>query len=553
MQTSKLTARKRTAKKEGWLRWIRSEADERAVLNGCRFEEPLGDHVVTFFSRYLRHSKGKWAGKPFELLDWERDGLIKPLFGWVKPNGFRRFNRSFCFLPKKNGKSTLGAGVGLYGLAGDGEMGAEVYSAATDRKQAGIVHGEAVHMVEASEDLEALLSINHSSQTISLEATRSFYRILSKESRSSEGLNIHVAICDEVHAWYGRKLWDALRYGIANRDQPLIFVITTAGDDTETICHEQYEYAQGVLAGHIHDDGYFALIYEAAADDDWTDPKVWRKANPSLGVTISESGFRDDVKEAKKKPSSVNALRRYRLNVWCTTEQVWLSIDDWQKCREDFSPEELEGRECWAGLDLSKTRDLTALVLVFGDVTGVTGEESSEVVRLLPFFWLPEERAKELNHVVPFLAWAEQGYVELTPGNVVDYGRVLKRLEEISQRFHIRELAFDPYNAEELTQRVEAELGIPRVAFGQTIGNFAEPTAEFERRVVAGSMRHNGHPVMAWQASHCQVKSDANKNIRPVKRKHGDPKTIDGIVGGVMGLGRYLAAEDESGPLLELL
>ena len=512
-------------------------ADKLAIQNGCQFNKRLADHACNFFPEYLRHSKGEWADRPFELLSWQMEDVIRPLFGWVRPDGRRRFDRAYIEVPKKSGKSTLAAGIGLYMLIGDDEGGAEVYSAAVDREQASIVHGEAVRMVEASPALSAVLEINRSTKTISHRESNSTYRALSKDAGAKHGLNIHCVIIDELHAWYGRELWETLRYGVAARRQPLIFVITTAGDDMQSVCREQHDYAQGVLDGTIHDDGFFAYIRAAAPEDDWTSPATWRKANPSLGEIILESEMAASVAEARQRPATEAAFKRYRLNVWCTSETPWLRMEDWQAAAEPFTEDDLAGQECIAALDLAKTRDMTALVLVFDD---------GETIRLLPYLWMPEATARDRRALIDYHGWAKAGHLNLTPGEVCRYDLLETEIERLSGKFWIKELVFDPWGAEATTQNIAEKLGIERVQFKQSMANFAEATSEFERRLLNGTLKHNGNPVLAWQASHCQVYSDASGNRRPVKPKQGDIRTIDGIVAATMGVARWMQQRQPS-------
>ena len=431
--------------------------------------------------------------------------------------------------------SSLASAIGLYLLAGDKEAGAEVYSVAADRDQAGIVHGEAVRMVEASPALLKHLVVNYSTKNITFPASKSWYKALSSEAGTKEGLNAHGLIIDELHAWPGRGLWDALRYAGRARRQPLRFAITTAGDDPHSICREQHDYAKAVLKGEVLDTRLFAYIRAArqvsegdATDDDWRDPEAWRRANPSMGATIREDDFAADVAESERSPTTQATFKRDRLNVWSTSTSPWLRPEDWAACRS--AGDDLSGRECYGGLDLARTRDMTALALLFPD-----GEGGFD---LRTWFWLPAARATEPGAPAQYRVWAEQGFLELTPGEVCDYTHVKRRLVELSQTYAIREIAYDPYNAEQLTQEVEAETGVTRISFGQTVANYAAPTAEFERLVLARGLRHDGHPILTWQAGHVQVRTDANGNKRPVKPKPIDPRKIDGIVAAVMALAR---------------
>ena len=531
------------AEDEGWSSWIRSDADERAVANGCRFDEAAAIHVATFFIRFLRHSKGQWAGKPFELLPWQRDEVIGPLFGWKRADGTRRFRRAYVEVPKKNGKSSMCAGIGLYLLVADGEPGAEVYSAAVDRSQALIVFREAASMVEQSPALAARLAIRKSAKTITHEEQGSFYRALSREVSVQEGLNIHGLIFDELHAQRTADLWNTLRYGGSARRQPLQIAITTAGYDRHSICWEQHDYARKVLDGTIQDEAFFAYIRAAEDGDDWTDPAVWEKANPSLGVMISLAQFTEDCREAQESPAQENNFKRYRLNIWTEQSVRWLPMEKWDSCADATDPEDLLGRECFAGLDLATTTDLTALVLLFPDDEG--GYD------VLPFFWAPREnaRARQRRDRVPYVDWAQRGLIELTEGDVTDYAAVRRRINEIAEQYNVREIAVDRvFQGAQLCTELGEQDGHEVISFGQGFMSMAAPTAEFERLVLAGKIRHGGHPIMRWMAANASVKTDPAGNLKPDKAK--STERIDGIVAAIMALGRAMVGV-ESGSVYD--
>jgi phage terminase large subunit-like protein len=509
-------------------RWFRNLHDELAFRDGCRFNERLAEHAAAFFPKYLRHSKGEWRGKAFELLPWQRDDLIYPLFGWVRADGTRRFRRVFVEIPKKNGKSTLASGIGLYMLCADCEGGAEIYSAAADKDQAGIVHGEAIRMAEASEELSRCLKINKSTHNIGYHATASWYRALSNEPGGKEGLNIHACIIDELHVWRGRDLWDTLRYGYRSRRQPLQFVITTAGDDDQSVCYSELQRARQVLAGEIRDDAFLPLIYEAAPEDDWTSEDVWRKANPSLGSTFAAESLREDVAAAKGRAAEESTFKRYSLNIWQRASNQWLSPDAWAANRREFSGTDMLGCPCYGGLDLSRTSDMTALALVFP-----WEENGRPVFRQLVRFWLPEQAQEKYRHKINIPAWLASGCLELMGD---DYGPVEAAIAEAAAQFDLAGIAYDRMYARDFAKQLGDEHGIVCVEFAQTITQYAGPTAEYERMLLNEALHHNGNPVLTWQAGHVHVKTDANANKRPVKPPHGDHRKIDGIVSGIMAL-----------------
>ncbi len=521
-----LAERMTQADDEGWSEWVLTEADEQAVLAGCRFDIKAAERVRTFFQQFLRHSKGEWAGQPFELLDWQWREIIAPLFGWLRADGTRRYRRGYIEVPKKNGKSTLFSGLSLYLLAGDKEPGAEIYSAAVDREQASIVFRESANMVETSASLASHLNVVRSTKRITFPRTRSFYRALSADVPAQEGLNAHAVLIDELHAQKTRQLWDTLRYAGASRRQPLQLAITTAGFDRHSICWEQHDYALKVLDATIEDTSFFAFISAADQEADWTDPDVWLQANPSFGITIDAGQFAEDCREAQESPAKENSFRRYRLNQWTEQEVRWLKMEKWDAC--DDAPGSLEGKHCFAGLDLSSTTDVTALVLVFPE---------EDRFSVLPFFWIPEEGSKqrERRDRVPYPQWVKQGLIEATPGEVIDYDRIRAKINELGKQYDIREIAIDRWNATQLATQLGGD-GFEIVAFGQGYASMNWPTKKLEEVVLAGKLAHGGNPVLRWMASNVSIETDAADNWKPSKKK--SVERIDGIVALIMALGR---------------
>lgn len=515
------------ARAAGWAEWIRCEADERAVADGCWFDIRAAERVRTFFRQFLRHSKGQWAGQPFELLDWQWERIVAPLFGWMRADGTRRFRRGYIEVPKKNGKSTLFSGFSLYLLAGDREPGAEIYSAAVDRDQAGIVYNEAANMVDCSPALSSRLRVVRSTKRITFQRTRSFYKALSADVPAKEGLNAHGVLVDELHAQKNRELWDTLRYAGASRRQPLNLAVTTAGFDRLSICWEQHEYAQHVLTGLIQDSAFFAFIAAAEPDDDWTDPEIWKKANPSYAITVSADQFAEDCKEAQESPAKENSFRRYRLNQWTEQEVRWLNMDKWDACAA--APTDWADRFVFAGLDLSSTTDLSALILVCPMDDGFMDVRA--------WFWVPEEGAKrrERRDRVPYWQWIRDEYIEATPGEAIDYDRIRAKINEIAKQYRIENIAIDRWNATQLATQLEQD-GFTIVAFGQGYASMSWPTKKLEAIVLSERLRHGGNPVLRWMAGNVSIEKDAADNWKPSKKKSCE--RIDGIVALIMGLER---------------
>jgi phage terminase large subunit-like protein len=540
--TSPIPIALRRAQRQGWRKWIKSAADERAVVeDGCYFDKETAHYVVEFFDRFLVHTLGQFAGQPFELLPWQRDDVVMPLFGWKRKDGTRRFRKCYIEVPKKNGKSTLCGGLALYLLLADGEPRAQIFGAAADREQAGIVYTEAANMVSASPELSERLQVIRSTKRIIDPLSNSFYHAISADAYTNEGLNSHAIIFDELHAQKTRDLWDALRYSMASRVQPLLISITTAGTDQESICYEQHDYTRQVLMGNLYDSSFFGYIKAAGPDDDWKDPEVWRAANPSYGITIQADQFADDFREALQSPRKESAFRRYRLNQWAGHADCWLSTGIWQLGAEPFDPAMLDKRKCYVGIDLARKRDIAAVVLLFPEPDVRRGEEVGYYV--LPRFFLPtgalEERERR-DHV-SYSSWARQGLVTLTEGDVVDYRFIRKQVLDDAKRYKIVEIGYDPWNAELLcNQQLGEEDGLKVVEVRQTIQLMGPATAEFEKLLKDGRLRHGDHPVLRWMAGNCVVRQDQNENIMPSKKR--STARIDGIVAIIIALSRAMTA-----------
>ena len=546
--------RTRTAPDRVTRRWIRGPADERAARAGCRFDEERAAHAVGWVQRYCHLYEGEAAGQLMELRDWQLEVTMR-LFGWVRHSEdwgreVRRFRRASVWVPKKNKKSPTLAAWGLYLLCGDGEPGQKVYSVAKDGKQAMISHTHALEMVRRSPELSAECQINKSTWQILHAPTSSVYKVVAGDNpQSQEGLNGSLMV-DETHV-VDRRLMKILRGAGISRAEPLHVEVSTAGSNPDGYGKERWDYGRKVESGEFEDEGLLFANYSAPQDladaDLDADPARYGKmANPAWGHTIKPAEYLQDYATAKASIADLADFKMYRLNVWQQSASPWLRESDWSACRRDFTADDLAGQECWAGLDLSKTRDMSALVLAF------RGE--GEEVRLLPFFWLPEETARKYNHLAPFLAWASSGHLELTPGGVMDYGFIRSRFRRLASVYRVRELAYDQTYAEETTQALEQGVtdasgrvieegtGVQRFVFPQRLMAFAEPVADFERLVIAGRLHHNGHPVLSWQAGHVKVKADANSNRRPVKPSHDDHRKIDGIVAAIMALARLKLA-----------
>lgn len=502
------------------------------------YDKEYADFAVAFIES-LCHTKGTWAGKRFELMDWQEQ-IIRDLFGILKPNGYRQFNTAYIEIPKKNGKSELAAAVALLLTCGDGEQRAEVYGAAADRQQASIVFDVAADMVRMCPALNKRVKILASQKRLIYEPTNSFYQVLSAEAYSKHGFNVHGVVFDELHSQPNRKLYDVLTKGSGDaRMQPLFFLITTAGTDTHSICYEVHQKAQDIIDGRKIDPTFYPVIYGADDTEDWTSPKVWKKCNPSLGETIGMDKVKTACESAKQNPGEENSFRQLRLNQWVKQAVRWMPMDKWDKCAFAVNEEQLEGRVCYGGLDLSSTTDITAFVLVFPPLD----EEDKYII--LPYFWIPEDtldlRVKR-DHV-PYDVWERQGYLQTTEGNVVHYGYIEKFIEELGKKFNIREIAFDRWGAVQMVQNLEG-MGFTVVPFGQGFKDMSPPTKELMKLTLEQKIAHGGHPVLRWNMDNIFIRTDPAGNIKADKEK--STEKIDGAVATIMALDRAIRCGNDT-------
>lgn len=496
------------------------------------YNKELADYAVAFIES-LCHTKGTWAGHPFELIDWQEQ-IIRDLFGTIKPNGYRQFNTAYIEIPKKQGKSELAAAVALLLCCGDGEEGAEVYGCAADRQQASIVFEVAADMVRMCPALSKRVKILSSQKRMVFRPTNSFYQVLSAEAYSKHGFNIHGVVFDELHTQPNRELFDVMTKGSGDaRMQPLYFLITTAGTDTHSICYEVHQKAMDILEGRKHDPTFYPVIYGAAEEDDWTDPKVWKKANPSLGITVGIDKVKAACESAKETPSEENVFRQLRLNQWVKQSVRWMPMDKWDACAFPIREEDLEGRICYGGLDLSSTTDITAFVLVFPPL------DDQDKYCILPYFWLPEEtlplRVKR-DHVM-YDTWAKEGFIQTTEGNVIHYGYIEKFIEKLGERFNIQEIVFDRWGAVQMVQNLEG-MGFTVVSFGQGFKDMSPPTKELMKLTLEQRIAHGGHPVLRWMMDNIYIRRDPAGNIKADKEK--STEKIDGAIATIMGLDRAI-------------
>ena len=521
------------------MRKLKKYKPTKFMAKTSHYDKDAADYAVMFIES-LCHTKGTWAGKPFALIDWQEQ-IIRDLFGVLKPNGYRQFNTAYIEIPKKQGKSELAAAVALLLLCGDGEERAEVYGCAADRNQAKIVFDVAVDMVRFCPALSKRVKILESQKKITYLPTNSSYQVLSADVANKHGFNTHGVIFDELHTQPNRKLFDVMLQGSGDaRMQPLYFLITTAGNDINSICYEVHQKAIDIAEGRKVDPTFYSVIYGAAEDEDWTDPEVWKKANPSLGITVGIDKVQAACESAQQNPGEENAFRQLRLNQWVKQSVRWMPMDKWDACAFPVSEDDLEGRICYGGLDLSSTPDITAFVLVFPPL------DEEDKYYILPYFWIPEETLdlRVRRDHVPYDLWERQGTLMTTEGNVVHYGYIEKFIERLGERFNIREIAFDRWGAVQMVQNLEG-LGFTVVPFGQGFKDMSPPTKELMKLVLEEKIAHGGHPVLRWMMDNIFIRTDPAGNIKADKEK--STEKIDGAIATIMGLDRAIRCGNDTG------
>ena len=501
-------------------------------LRTSHYDEDKADFAVGFIE-CLCHTKGRWAGQPFKLLPWQEQ-IVRDIFGTVKADGKRQFTTAYIEIPKKNGKSELAAAIALYMLFADGEASPEVYGAAADRQQAAIVFDVANQMVKLTPALAKRSKILGANKRIVSAFNNGFYQVLSAEVGTKHGLNVSGLVLDEVHAQPNRKLYDVLTKGSGDaREQPLYFLITTAGNDTNSICYELHQKALDIIEGRKNDPTFYPVIYGAPESSDWTNPKVWKKANPSLGETITLDKVQAACDSARQNPAEENTFRQLRLNQWVKQSVRWMPMEKWDRCNFAVDEESLEGRICYGGLDLSSTTDITAFVLVFPPL------DDEDKYIILPYFWIPEDTLElrvRRDHV-PYDLWQRQGFLQTTEGNVVHYGYIEKFIEELGMRFNIREIAFDRWGAVQMVQNLEG-MGFTVVPFGQGFKDMSPPTKELMKLTLEERIAHGGHPVLRWNMDNIFIRRDPAGNIKADKEK--STEKIDGAIATIMALDRAI-------------
>ena len=496
------------------------------------FDKDAAIRAVSFIEKFCTHTKGELAGKPFLLEDWQKE-IVGNIFGWKnKDTNLRKYRTVFIEVPRKNGKTTLCAAISLYMLFADSERGSEVYAAAGDRNQAGIVFEIAKGMILNNPELTNRSKVFRNS--ITHEAKGNFFQAISSDSKTKHGFNSNCVVFDELHTQPNRDLWDTLTTSTGSRRQPLTIAITTAGYDRQSICFEIYKYAKSVESGAISDDTFYPVIYEADETDDITKEETWIKANPNYGVSLRKEYMEQESKKAVNVPSYQNTFKRLMLNIWTESLVKWIGHDEWSACHQEFDYKTLEGAECWGGLDLASTRDISAFVLVFN---------VEDKIVVLPHLFIPEDNAKKRSDRdgVNYMEWMRDGHVIGTEGDVADYNFIKAKINELSLKYRIQSIAYDRWNASQLVIDLQND-GANMCPFGQGFVSMSAPTKELEKIILAKQIIHNNNPAMNWMLSNVALQEDSAGNIKVAKNK--SKEKVDGIVALVMAIGEMMTTED---------
>ena len=499
---------------------------KRPKKDGLLWRPELAARAYSFFATLLL-AEGEHAGKPLILQPWQRF-IVGSIFGWQSWDAdanayYRRFRTAYVEIGKGNGKSPLAAGIALYLTTCDDEPSAEVYFGAVTRSQAKICFRDAVRFVESTPELRDIMQVQ--AHAINYDRGGSFITTVSSEGRSLDGKRVHAAIIDELHEHPSAEVVDKMRAGTKGRRQALIFEITNSGYNRESVCYKHHEASQAVLNNTTPNDTWFSYVSHCdEGDDPLNDESVWVKANPNIGVSITRKYLREQVAEAKAIPTRRNIVLRLNFCEWTQSDIRWTDLDKWDK--GDAKLPEVEELTWYAGLDLSTTTDLSALVLV-------AKHEGKVLVR--PYFWTPLEniRSRAEKDRVPYDVWVREGYMRATEGNIVDYDAIRADINLIAERYRLGTIRYDRWNATQITTQL-ADDGFQMMAFGQGFASMSAPTKELERLIAGEQLVHGGNPVLRWMASNVVAQTDAAGNVKLDKGK--STERIDGIVALVMAL-----------------
>lgn len=506
------------------------------------YDDKAAESAVRYIETHCYHAKGDLAGTPLILEEWQKEKIIKPLFGWkekgttsitskdgklIKRFHKRKFRFAYIEVPKKNGKSTLLSAIAQIFLDIEPEKGAEVVGIAWGRKQAGIIFDMVKRSVAMSPRMTERVDLFRNA-ILSKDGEKR-YTTWSKEAGGEDGQSPNLIICDELHQHKSGELIDMAEKSMAARSNPLSLVITTAGDNLQGIGYERSNYAKDVAQGIIKDESLLVCIYCAdEKKDDIYDPEVWKRVNPQLGVSIPLEFFEQEAAKAKTSVYWENSFKRYHLNIWNNTRNQFISDSVWMDSMWDFDEDQLNGLPCFGGMDLSSTGDITAFSLVF---------PIDDYFVSLNWFFLPEDKSAhglDQKRITQYDGWVKRGYIIETPGNVIDYGFVRQVVQDAAVKYDIQAVAYDSYNMTETALQLQ-DAGIEMIKFRQGYLSMNYPTKQLERLVLSKKFNHLGNPVLRWMNNNTSIATDPAGNIK-IYRDKKDEK-VDGMVSNVMALG----------------
>ena len=509
------------------------------------FDKQAANKAIGFIETFCTHTKGELSGTALILEDWQKK-IVGDLFGWKnKKTNLRRYRTAYIQIARKNGKSTLAAALALLMLYVDDEKGSEVYSAASNRQQAGIVFEIAKGMIQNNKELNSRGKIFRNS--IINEGKGNFYQAISSDSKTKHGFNSNCVVYDELHTAPNRELWDALATSVGSRRQPLIITITTAGFDRQSICYELYSYAKRILDKSLKDDSFYPCVFECDIDDDIQDEKVWKKANPNYGISLKKKYMKIESQKAMDVPSYLNTFKRLHLNMWTDSVSVWIPNSEWMECHQEFNYDSLDGKECWGGLDLASTRDLSALTLVF---------KVEDKFVIMPYIFVPKENAIKRSKIdgVDYLTFIRENDVIATEGDVQDYSFIRKTINDLSKKYRIQSIAYDRWGASQLILDLTNQDGVPMSPLGQGFVSLSAPTKTFEREILAKNVIHPNNKCLNWCMSNVAIQEDASGNLKPAKNK--SKEKIDPVVATICAFAEMMTMDsgesvyDERGLIL---
>ena len=509
------------------------------------FDKQAANKAIGFIETFCTHTKGELSGTALILEDWQKK-IVGDLFGWKnKKTNLRRYRTAYIQIARKNGKSTLAAALALLMLYVDDEKGSEVYSAASNRQQAGIVFEIAKGMIQNNKELNSRGKIFRNS--IINEGKGNFYQAISSDSKTKHGFNSNCVVYDELHTAPNRELWDALATSVGSRRQPLIITITTAGFDRQSICYELYSYAKRILNKSLKDDTFYPCVFECDIDDDIQDEKVWKKANPNYGISLKKKYMKIESQKAMDVPSYLNTFKRLHLNIWTDSVSVWIPNNEWMECHQEFDYDSLDGCAAWGGLDLASTRDLSALTLVF---------KVEDKFVIMPYIFVPKENAIKRSKIdgVDYLTFIRENDVIATEGDVQDYSFIRKTINDLSKKYRIQSIAYDRWGASQLILDLTNQDGVPMSPLGQGFVSLSAPTKTFEREILAKNVIHPNNKCLNWCMSNVAIQEDASGNLKPAKNK--SKEKIDPVVATICAFAEMMTMDsgesvyDERGLIL---